>query len=156
MLAPMPGAPPGVEKGLAAAPGGRGSGGPAVLSSLPQEERIRGRPGSQGGGETFATKVDPGRVSEEDGKELPDGAAADTDDATVAAEKLLRMYGESFDLVACGGHSFHLITDFVVHFVGGSGSDEGGVGTAAAAGARSGWETGAGSGGDEVAASPQR
>ncbi|CAM9972479.1 unnamed protein product, partial [Hapterophycus canaliculatus] len=54
MLAPMPGGrDSGDEEGPAAA-GEESAAGRAVLSASP-EERIRGRPGSQGGGETFVT-----------------------------------------------------------------------------------------------------
>ncbi|CAM9900783.1 unnamed protein product [Scytosiphon promiscuus] len=129
MLTPMPGATDSSEGGEGPVVGGSEAGRPE-LSSAPQE-RIRGRPGSQGGGETFVVaNADPARVSG-DGKgrqeqeeqrdreeERLKGAAGGVD-ATVAAEELLRMYGERFDVVACGGHTLHLIADFVMHFVGG-------------------------------------
>lgn len=75
-----------------------------------EEERIQGRAGSQGGGEVFVSSAgEPG----EEGRDEPANTA-------VAADEMLRAYGDSFDLVACGGHSMDLVADFVRHFVGAS------------------------------------
>ncbi|CAN0378627.1 unnamed protein product, partial [Ectocarpus sp. 8 AP-2014] len=86
----------------AAAAAVRGSGA-FQLSTSAEQERIRGRPGSQGGGEIF--------VSERGQPET-----------TAVAEELLRAYGDRFDVVACGGHSMDLVADFVRHFVGDGGN----------------------------------
>lgn len=88
-------------------------------SSSSEEERIQGRPGSQGGGEVFVSAADgPHNGKSGEGRE-PRTATA------VAADEMLRAYGDSFDVVACGGHSMDLVADFVRHFVGASPPDDG-------------------------------
>lgn len=100
----------------------RGSNGPVLMASSPaarsagglwsreEEDRIQGRPGSQGGGEVFRSSADEPRKSEEgEGREQS---------TAVAAGEMLRSYGDSFDVVACGGHSMDVVADFVRHFVG--------------------------------------
>eukprot|EP00752_Nemacystus_decipiens_P002940 g2734.t1 len=73
-----------------------------------EEERIKGRPGSQGLGEVFVSNGGTARVrkSGEGGEPV----------AAVAVDEMLRAYGDSFDVVACGGHSMDIVADFVRHF----------------------------------------
>eukprot|EP00903_Cladosiphon_okamuranus_P019822 g18219.t1 len=80
-----------------------------------EEERIRGRPGSQGGGEVVVSGSSAGGLRKSgEGRELA---------TAVAADEMLRAYGDSFDVVACGGHSMDLVADFVRYFIGASPPD---------------------------------
>lgn len=91
-----------------------GSGGGGFVSSE-DSMRIQGRPGSQGGGDIFLPSSGDGVERSGGGERTP--ARPGT---AVEAEELLRVYGDRFDVVACGGHSMDLVTDFVRHFVGSS------------------------------------
>lgn len=95
---------------------GRGS---FQLSMSAEQERIRGRPGSQGGGEMF---VSEGGVGQESGQRQEQQQQQQPETSAVTEEELLRAYSDRFDVVACGGHSMDLVADFVRHFVGDGGS----------------------------------
>lgn len=97
-----------MESTAAAAVAVQGSGAFQVSTSA-EQERIRGRPGSQGGGEIFVSER-----GQEQQQQQPE--------TTAVAEELLRAYGDRFDVVACGGHSMDLVADFVRHFVGDGGN----------------------------------
>ncbi|CAN0496353.1 unnamed protein product [Ectocarpus sp. 12 AP-2014] len=100
-----------MESTAAAAVAVQGSGA-FQLSTSAEQERIRGRPGSQGGGEIFVSKR--GQEQQQEQQQQPE--------TTAVAEELLRAYGDRFDVVACGGHSMDLVVDFVRHFVGDGGN----------------------------------
>ncbi|CAM9493812.1 unnamed protein product [Ectocarpus fasciculatus] len=105
-------------QGTAAAAVQGSRGGAFQLSTTSAEqERIRGRPGSQGGGESF---VSEGGVGQDNGQRQQQQQQHET--TPVAEEELLRAYGDRFDVVACGGHSMDLVADFVRHFVGDGGN----------------------------------
>lgn len=74
-----------------------------------EEKIIQGRPGSQGGGEVF--------VSGSAGGLRQSGEGCRSAVSAMATEEMLRAYGDSFDVVACGGHSMDLVADFVRHFI---------------------------------------
>lgn len=84
------------------------SAGAFLSSEEEEEERIQGRPGSQGGGEVFVSSTD----------ELGESGEGRQPNTAVSADEMLRAYGDSFDVVACGGHSMDLVADFIRHFVG--------------------------------------
>lgn len=86
-------------------------------SSEEEEERIQGRPGSQGGGEVFVSSSGASSSAELRKKSAEGRERGGT---AVAADEMLRAYGDSFDVVACGGHSMDLVADFVKHFTGAS------------------------------------
>ena len=75
------------------------------------KKRIQGRPGSQGGGEVLVSDGAAAAGLRKSEEEREPGTA-------VAADEMLLVYGDSFDVVACGGHSMDLVADFVRHFIG--------------------------------------
>lgn len=97
----------------------KGSGGGGAFVTSGDDIRIQGRPGSQGGGEIFLPSSGEDTERSGGGERTP----ARPGTAAVEAEELLRAYGDRFDVVACGGHSMDLVTDFVRHFVGSSSPD---------------------------------
>lgn len=115
------------DSGVAAVAAARGDdataatvGGGGALVSSEDSVTVLGRPGSQGGGEVFSfCSADDAKLSGEEDEER-----RCRPNAPVAAEELLRAYGDRFDVVACGGHSMGLVADFVRHFVGSSSPDE--------------------------------
>ena len=127
--------------------GGGGGGGVAGGSFWATPARFTGRPGSQGGGEMLVSSSVGSSIGSSIGSSVgtgggsgsgsgggggggdvkglaaeeevthAQGTTTGTGVESVAAENMLRAYGESFDIVACGGHPMGIVTDFVRYFV---------------------------------------